>query len=176
MPDPTIEPSLPWSADALIAGALVLKMRSDTDLADLFVQRGGGIVAVEARSVLTTATIKAPPLLAVCVKADEEREGRSSYGLEVATVIDLMILTNPPEDSLDNQEFLRSRIVRRIKTVVRENRGELVDEEGKCLARASTEIARINFDENALPSGLLLTVIRVTYFTDLDQATQEIVE
>lgn len=172
MPDgPTVHPALPWSVDALILEALAERLRGDAPLRTVFADPQS-IVIVERRAVLVFETLS-PPLLALALFADREGRGTSSYGAEQETVVEIALLTAPPKTLADHAEHLRSRLVARIRSVIRQDGGELYDADGRVLATAQTAIDRVNFDEASLPSLLVLTVLRVTYRTDIDLLTQE---
>jgi hypothetical protein len=173
---PALHPALPWSVDALILDALRDRLQADSALAGVFGAIGAsgssGIVIVERRAVLSQESLH-PPLLALSLYADREARASSSYGAEQETVVELAILTEPPTTLTDHGEHLRSRIVARIRAVIRQEAGALTTADGRILATAQTVIDRVTFDEASLPSLLVLTVLRVTYRTDIDLLTQE---
>ena len=174
LPDnPAIHPALPWSVDALILDALRDSLAADPPLLGVFGQ--AGIVIVERRAILAQETIAAP-LLALSLLADREARSTSSYGAEQETVIEVSILTDAPKSLDDHEEHLRSRIVSRVRVVVRQKGGALLSGDGRTLATAQTTIDRVNFDQAALPSQLVLTVMRITYRTDISLLTQEVIE
>jgi hypothetical protein len=172
MPDgPTLYPALPWSVDALILEALAARLRRDPALQTVL----KAVLVVERRAILSQASVPAP-VIALSLFADREGRSTSSYGAEQETVFDVALLTPPPTNLEDHGEHLRSRIVARIRSVVRQDGGELTTEDGRTLATAQTTIDRVSFDEAALPSMLVLTVLRLTYRTDISLLTQEILE
>jgi hypothetical protein len=172
-PAPTLHPALPWSVDALILEALAERLRRDAPLRTVLADPWS-IVIVERRAVLALETLS-PPLLALSLFADREGRGTSSYGAEQETIVEIALLTAPPTTLADHAEHLRSRLVARIRAVIRQHGGELHDADGRVLATAQTAIGRVNFDEAALPSLLVLTLLRVTFKTDLDLLTQELI-
>lgn len=175
MPEnPSIHPDLPWSVDALILDALRNRLRFDPPLGSVF--GGDGIVIVERRAVLALETLPHVPLLALSLFADREARGTSSYGAEQETVVEIALLTEPPRSFGDHSEHLRSRVVARTRAVIRQDAGALYTWDGRPLATAQTTIDRVSFDEASLPSQLVLTVMRVTYRTDINLLTQEVIE
>ncbi len=172
---PSIHPDLPWSVDALILEALRARLLADAPLRGVF-DGAAGIVIVERRAVLTQETLPRVPLLGLSLYADREARFRSGYGAEQETVVEIALLTNPPQAVDDHNQHLRSRIVARIRAVVRQEAGALYGAGDEPLATAQTSIDRVNFDEAALASGLVLTVIRITYKTDIHLLTQEVIE
>lgn len=174
LPDrPSLHPELPWSVDALILAALRERLAADAPLLGVF--GAEGIVIVERRAILSVESLR-PPLMALTLFADREGRATSSYGAEQETVIEISILTAPPMSLDDHGEHLRSRLVSRTRAVVRQNGGVLLARNGQALATAQTRIERVNFDQAALASGLVLTIVRVTYLTDIALSTQEVIE
>jgi hypothetical protein len=175
---PSLHPDLPWSVDALILDALRDRLRADQPLLSVFSGDGGdsGIVIVERRVILTQETLPHVPLLALSLYTDREGRGTSSYGAEQETVVEIALLTNPPKELGDCSEHLRSRIVARTRAVIRQEAGALYTAADRLVATAQTNIDRVNFDEASLPSQLVLTIMRVTYRTDIHLLTQEVIE
>lgn len=176
---PELHPDLPWSIDAHILESLRGRLAADPPLRSvLYADGAGGVVIVERRAILTQETLPGAPLLAVCLYADREGRGTSGYGAEQETVVELALLTNPPLTLTDHADHLRSRLVAQIRRVVRQDGGALYrgeDDDEPELAIAATTIDRVNFDEAGLPSGLVLTVLRVTYRSDINLLSQEVI-
>jgi hypothetical protein len=173
LPDPVSYPSLPWSLDARILHALRAQLLADAPLRTVFV-REDQISVLEMAALLRTESINDVPCLALSLLADEERETTSSYGASYTTVVQLALVTRPPARWGDTTDLLRSRIVARVRRVVRRNGGVLEDEAGNLLAEGVTRIQRVQLDATPLPSGLLLTVINVEYRSLIDLLEQEV--
>jgi hypothetical protein len=174
LPDnPSIHSELPWSVDALILDALRDRLAADPPLRGVFGDMG--FVVVERRAVLALESLS-PPIMALALFADREGRGTSSYGAEQETVIEISILTPPPTRLEDHSEHLRSRIVARTRVVIRQRGGALYTSDGRQLATAQTVIDRVNFDQAALPSQLVLTIVRITFRTDISLLSQEVIE
>jgi hypothetical protein len=173
--DPVPHPSLPWSLDARILHTLRAQFLADAPLRNVFV-REEQIVILEMAALLRTESINDVPCLALSILADEERETTSGYGATYTTVVQLTLVTHPPVRWGDTSDLLRSRIVARIRRVVRRNGGVLEDQAGRLLAEGVTRIQRVQLDATPLPSGLLLTVINVEYRSLIDMLEQEILQ
>lgn len=172
LPDPTLFPDLPWSLDAQILLALRELLRSDSSLRSVFSQ-DEQIEILEMAAVLRTETLPAAPCLALSILADEETETMSSYGARYDTVVQIALVTSPPTRWGDTQELLRSRIVAQLRRAVRSHSGILRDPEGSPLTEAVTRIQQVRLDGTQLPSGLLLTLVQITYRSMIDLQTQE---
>lgn len=173
MPDPSLYPALPWSLDAQILLALREQLLADAALRTAF-PREDQISILEMASVLRTASIPAPPCLALSILADEERETTSSYGATYTTIVQLALVTSPPARWGDTADLLRSRIVAQVRRVIRRNAGVLQDPEGRLLTEGVTRIQRVQLDATPLPSNLLLTVINIEYRSAIDLHEQEV--
>ncbi len=171
--DPVPHPSLPWSLDARILHALRNLLLADAPLRTVFV-REDQIAILEMAALLRTESIADVPCLALSLLADEERETTSGYGATFTTVLQLALVTRPPARWGDTSDLLRSRIVARIRRILRRNGGVLEDELGHLLAEGVTRIQRVQLDGSPLPSGLLLTVINVEYRSCIDLLEQEV--
>jgi hypothetical protein len=173
MPDPSLYPALPWSLDAQILLALREQLLADAALRTAFVQEDQ-IAVLEMASVLRTESIPSPPCLALSILADEERETTSGYGATYTTIVQLALVTSPPARWGDTADLLRSRIVARLRRIVRRNAGVLQDPAGALLTEGATRIQRVQLDATPLPSNLLLTVINIEYRSAIDLLEQEV--
>lgn len=170
MPEPGFHPELAWSADALILLALRDQLLADPALAAVL----KGIVFAEMTEAVTQDSI-ALPMLALSLLADEERDFRSSYGAALEVVVRAVLLTQVPEEFGSTEDFFRSRLVARIRRVVRAGFGVLT-REGRRLTEAVTRIRRVNFDRTPLANAVLVTAIDIVYESRIHLITQEIIE
>jgi hypothetical protein len=172
LPDPNLYPALPWSLDAQILLALRARLLVDATLRTVFVA-DDQIEVLEMAVLLRTETLPAAPCLALALLADEEAETTSGYGARYDTFVQLALATAPPVRWGDTQELLRSRIVAQLRRVVRTASGVLRGPGGDPLTEGVTRIQQVRLDASPLPSGLLLTLVQVTYRSMIDLQTQE---
>ena len=173
LPDASVAPQLPWSVDARVLFALRDLLRGDVDLVDALAA-AGGIEIYEMSALLEDSTVAAP-CLGIVPMAVEERLVASSYTGSAMVGIGVLIITQAPATPTDTQDLLRQRLAERVRDLVRQNHGVLM-EGGTRLTKAVTAIDRVDLSQRRLPSRGLATLLVLRYETDLDLETREILE
>lgn len=155
-----------------VASAVVYRLREHAPLRE---EVGtGGIFGCELRDLLRTATLEAP-VVAVTIKGRAVEAELSGFEEIRLTLLEIVILTAPRPTIDDHGDFYRARLEEEVERVIFADKGQIVDADGNVVAEAATRITSVNFDQAALPSGLIPTVMAVSMRSHVDKETQEIV-
>ncbi len=164
-----MEPPFALSIDARIAESVLRMLRDDVDLSNYF----RGIAAFELEQLLLSSY--EVPALGVIIEATEET--RSGTTSELATQLLLPIITQPIPTGTDSPAvWTRSCVVEAVKRTLMVHNGAIRDYEDpeRWIAQALTRFARLPI--GTLHEGAhIVTPLRVTFYTDIYQATRETV-
>lgn len=163
---------------AKIGDSSLARLQADADLVAFFAT-GEGIVAIEAeRIALQGASIKAPMLGVALGPSEERRIGNDNF-TELRTAVDVFILTEL-EQTRGTNDWLRARLVNRVKMRMAADSGTLLDEEGNRITEALVEFSRLDFGAFggvlAQQKRVVVTALRATYQSDIDQISREFEE
>jgi len=162
-----MEPPFALSIDARIAESVLRMLRADADLSGYF-----RVIAGYELEQLLLSSYPVPALGVIIEATEETRRGTTA---ELATQLLLPIVTQPIPTGTDSLAvWARSCVVEAVKKVLMIHRGAIPDYEDpeRWIAQALTRFARLPI--GTLHEGAhIVTPLRVTFYTDINQATRE---
>ncbi len=174
MPLPVIPsdhlPDLAWSVEALIAQAVLDRLKANAVLAS----SGIAVQSYEVDDLLHDDT-HSPPVLAVVLDATEEVRKGSNGRADLTTIIELYLI-RAIESRSGTDTWMLSRVLDYIKGLLAVDAGTLQDPDGRVLSCGLVQFQRV-------PGALIVgggkeiaRVLRVAYTSTIRQSTRQLAE
>jgi hypothetical protein len=165
MLEPTLYPDLPDSVPVRIAVAVLERLQADPALA----AAGITVRDVETEDEAVRSEVPAP-FVGVAIPGEVHNLKPGGWS-ELHTVLGIFLVTTI---QVGTARYARHRLIERIKKLVYEDGGEILDEHGRQLTNCVKRFERINYDRRREPAGIQLTELRILYQTDYNEATREV--